>query len=146
LNPEGLDRALRGLRPYLGDLVLCGAWAWYLYRRCFGSPAWIPHPVAEAPADALQHRPPALVLHRVVQQRGDGRVLVAAVLDHERRHRQQVRDVRRGLALARLRRVGLEGEPQRVAEARAEDRGAGRSSGHAIKLAARKPRREPPAS
>lgn len=42
MNPEGLDRALRGLRPYLGDLVLCGAWAWYLYRRCFGSPGWIP--------------------------------------------------------------------------------------------------------
>lgn len=42
MNPEGLDRALHGLRPYLGDLVLCGAWAWYLYRRCLASPGWMP--------------------------------------------------------------------------------------------------------
>ena len=42
MNPEGLDRALHGLSPYLGDLVLCGAWAWFLYRRCLGPKAWIP--------------------------------------------------------------------------------------------------------
>lgn len=42
MNPEGLDRALHGLRPYLGDLVLCGAWAWYLYRRCLGRAGWMP--------------------------------------------------------------------------------------------------------
>lgn len=42
MNPEGLDRALDGLRPYLGDLVLCGAWAWYLYRRCLGPAGWMP--------------------------------------------------------------------------------------------------------
>ncbi len=32
----GLDRALQALGPYLGDLVVCGAWAWYLYRKCLG--------------------------------------------------------------------------------------------------------------
>ena len=42
MNAEGLDRALHGLRPYLGDLVLCGAWAWFLYRRCLGPAAWMP--------------------------------------------------------------------------------------------------------
>lgn len=38
---DGLDRALRALGPYLGDLVVCGAWAWYLYRRCLGPNRWI---------------------------------------------------------------------------------------------------------
>jgi len=38
----GLDRALKALGPYLDDLVLCGAWAWFLYRRCVGSATWMP--------------------------------------------------------------------------------------------------------
>ena len=42
MNALGLDRALKALRPYLGDLVLCGAWAWYLYRRCLAPDRWVP--------------------------------------------------------------------------------------------------------
>lgn len=37
MNLEGLDRALKALGPYVGELVLCGGWAWYLYRRCLGA-------------------------------------------------------------------------------------------------------------
>lgn len=33
---------MKTLRPYLNDLVLCGAWAWYLYRRCLAPGRWIP--------------------------------------------------------------------------------------------------------
>lgn len=42
MNAAGLDRALRALAPYLGDVIICGAWAWYLYRRCLAPPRWIP--------------------------------------------------------------------------------------------------------
>lgn len=42
MKTDGLDRALQTLEPYLGDLVLCGAWAWYLYRRCLGPDRWMP--------------------------------------------------------------------------------------------------------
>ena len=42
MNTRGLDRALGALGPYLDDLVLCGAWAWFLYRRCLGRRTWIP--------------------------------------------------------------------------------------------------------
>lgn len=34
MKPAGLGRALTALGPYLEDIVICGAWAWYLYRRC----------------------------------------------------------------------------------------------------------------
>ncbi len=37
-----MDRALKALSPYLGDIVLCGAWAWYLYRRLLAPPGWMP--------------------------------------------------------------------------------------------------------
>lgn len=39
---DGLDRALQALGPYLDDLVVCGAWAWYLYRRCLGPSGSMP--------------------------------------------------------------------------------------------------------
>ena len=60
-----------------------------------------------------------LVLDGVVQDARDRLVLVAAVLEHERRHREQVRDVRDPRALAAL--IGMEqrrpadrlGEPRR---------------------------------
>jgi len=42
MNPAGLDRALKALGPYLDDVIICGAWAWYLYRRCLAPPRWIP--------------------------------------------------------------------------------------------------------
>lgn len=42
MNAAGLDRALNALGPYLSDLIICGAWAWYLYRRCLASERWIP--------------------------------------------------------------------------------------------------------
>ncbi len=45
---------------------------------------------------------PALVFWRVVQQGGDDRFLRPAVLAHDRRYRQQVRDVRYLRSLARL--------------------------------------------
>ena len=42
MNLAGLDRALRALGPYVEDVVLCGAWAWYVHRRCSGAATWIP--------------------------------------------------------------------------------------------------------
>ena len=42
MNPAGLDRALRALGPYVEDVVLCGAWAWYVHRRCSGAATWLP--------------------------------------------------------------------------------------------------------
>lgn len=42
MRTGGLDRALKALGPYLDDLVLCGAWAWFFYRRCVGSARWMP--------------------------------------------------------------------------------------------------------
>lgn len=33
LKTRGFVRALRALDPYLGDIVVCGAWAWYIYRK-----------------------------------------------------------------------------------------------------------------
>jgi hypothetical protein len=37
MNLQGLDRSLTGLGPYLAEVVVCGGWAWYLYRRCLGA-------------------------------------------------------------------------------------------------------------
>lgn len=42
MKPSELGRALEALGPYLEDLVICGAWAWYLYRRCLGPVTWMP--------------------------------------------------------------------------------------------------------
>ena len=42
MNLAGLDRALRALGPYVEDVVLCGAWAWYIHRRCSGAATWLP--------------------------------------------------------------------------------------------------------
>jgi len=42
VNLAGLDRALRALGPYVEDVVLCGAWAWYVHRRCSGAATWLP--------------------------------------------------------------------------------------------------------
>jgi len=36
LKTSGLIHSLETLKPYLGDLVICGAWAWYLYRKYLG--------------------------------------------------------------------------------------------------------------
>jgi hypothetical protein len=38
VNNQGLVRALNALRPYLGHIVICGAWAWYVYRHYLGRP------------------------------------------------------------------------------------------------------------
>ena len=43
--------------------------------------------------DPGRHVMTALVLHRIVQKRRDGLVLVAAMLDHKRRNAHQVGDV-----------------------------------------------------
>ena len=41
MDLKGLDRVLQALGPYLEELVVCGGWAWYLYRRCLGTPGQI---------------------------------------------------------------------------------------------------------
>lgn len=38
MNSAGLIRALTALRPYSGHIVICGAWAWYVYRNYMGRP------------------------------------------------------------------------------------------------------------
>ena len=48
MNLAGLDRALRALGPYVEDVVLCGAWAWYVHRRCSGAATWLPQELLPA--------------------------------------------------------------------------------------------------
>ena len=50
-------------------------------------------PIAEALANLLEERRPAAILGRVVQDGRDGFVLVAPVVEHEARDRQQVAEV-----------------------------------------------------
>ena len=57
---------------------------------------------AKLAADLAQARQAALVFHRIVQQRGNHRVFVATVFDHNRGHAEQVADVRPLGALAFL--------------------------------------------
>ena len=38
MNNAGLIRALSALRRYLPHIVVCGAWAWYVYRNYMGKP------------------------------------------------------------------------------------------------------------
>ena len=52
------------------------------------------HPRAEFPSDLAQARLTALILHGVMQKRGDGFVLVAAMGEHGGGHAQKMRDVR----------------------------------------------------
>jgi hypothetical protein len=56
------------------------------------------------------------VLHGVVEQRTDGLVFRAAVVEHQRRHGQHVRDVGHRPAFARLIAVDLVREQQRRVE------------------------------
>ena len=72
--------------------------------------------LAEVGADLLQRRRAALVFDRVVQQRGDGLVLGAPVVDHQARHRQQMADIRNVAALAHLVVVLALGIHQRLGE------------------------------
>jgi hypothetical protein len=65
---------------------------------------------AEAATDGGEGLRSALVLDGVVEQGGDGLVLVGPVLEDQGRDGEEVRDVRRGGALAQLLRV----EPGRV--------------------------------
>ena len=58
--------------------------------------------------DLGEHPPAALVLGRVVQQTGDDLVVVAPVVDHDRRDAEQVPDVRHVRLLAPLPAVQLE--------------------------------------
>ena len=58
------------------------------------------HGIAEPPPDLVQHRHPALVFDRVVQQGRNGFVLVAAIFQHDARHAQQMRHVRHAGDLA----------------------------------------------
>ena len=76
------------------------------------------HRGSEAAEDFGPRRRAALVFDRVVQQRGDGRVFVGAVLQHNGRRRQQVRDVRRTGQLASLLGVQRGGEGEGFGESR----------------------------
>jgi hypothetical protein len=67
--------------------------------------------------DLPRDRGAALVFDDVVQEGGDRLVLVAAMLENERSHGHQVRDVRDVSALADLSPVGALGEGQGLAEA-----------------------------
>src|SRR5262245_22869450 len=60
------------------------------------------HTLAEAGADIREALAAALVLGGIVQERPDGLVLVAAIVDHGRCHREEVPGVRNRRALADL--------------------------------------------
>ena len=42
MNPRGFVHALNALAAYLDDLVICGAWAWYVYRKYLGTTGQLP--------------------------------------------------------------------------------------------------------
>ena len=65
--------------------------------------------------DLAERAHAAAVLDDVVQQRGDRRRLVAAVLEHERADREQMREVRDRRALAHILRVVGAGVLERLA-------------------------------
>ena len=94
-------------------------------RRLVGVGARL-HDVGDAAAEELTDAPEcpvaALVLDGVVQQRGDRLVLVAAVLEDERRDAHEVRDIRDLRALSTLAGVQFARERERTVEARAERR------------------------
>jgi hypothetical protein len=54
----------------------------------------VSHAFAEFFANFAEPRPPALVFHSIVKQRRNGHLFVAAVLDHQGSHTQQVANVR----------------------------------------------------
>ena len=72
--------------------------------------------VAEAGADLGERRFPAAVFGGVVQQRGDRLIFIGAVLEGERRHAEDVRDVRNAGPLAPLPAVHLVGVRHRGRE------------------------------
>jgi hypothetical protein len=74
--------------------------------------------VAEPRSDLLELCPPALILRRIVQQRGNGLVLAAAIVEHDGGHTHQVAEVRSARSLARLTVVDL----SRVAACAVESR------------------------
>ena len=76
----------------------------------------------EPSTDLIQRRLPALILRPIVEQCGDCLVLVAAVLERQAAHGEQMRGVRNRRSLAGLARVQLDGVAGRVAEAVAENR------------------------
>ncbi len=81
------------------------------------------HARAELPLDGLSGDCSALVLDGVVQQGGNGLVLVGPVLQHDAGHAKQVGDVRRAGKLAALRLVQPCGIDQGVGEAIGERHG-----------------------
>src|SRR2546427_11564427 len=78
------------------------------------------HPRPESPANVRERRPPALVLHGVVKKRGDGHVLVRAVLEGEAGDAEEAGDVGDPAALACLRCVEACGEEKGSPEAPGE--------------------------
>jgi len=86
---------------------------------------------AEAAADGGEGLLAALVLDRVVQQRGDGLVLVGSVLEDEGGDGEEVGDVGGGGALAELGGVEAGGVDEGLLEAGGEHRRSVTRGGHA---------------
>ena len=104
------------------------------------------HAFSKPAADFLQHRRAAAVLDYVMQQGGDGEILVASGFEHQRGHAHQVRDVGNCRGLAGLPGMLLRGELKRAQEAGAElDRALRRAriprSGAGLQLHCFSPRR-----
>ena len=74
--------------------------------------------VAEALPDLLERGVSAGVFGAVVEERGDRLVLTAAVFEHERAHRKQMRDVGDRCCLAHLACVELGTVGERLCESR----------------------------
>jgi hypothetical protein len=72
--------------------------------------------VTEALPNLIENRRATLVFHRVVQQRGNGFLLAAAVLDHQRCDGEQVGNIRNVARFAALIAVQAEGMHQRFFE------------------------------
>ena len=77
-------------------------------------------PLAKPVADLLEARSVSAILQRVVQQGGDRLVLGTAVLQHQRRDAEQVRQIRHIAALSTLAGMDIGGVHKRVGEAAGE--------------------------
>jgi hypothetical protein len=90
------------------------------------------HALAEFLANFIEAREAALVLHRIVQQRGDGFVFTAAVLDHDSRDTEQMADIGLAFALAALVEMQFRRVAKRLHKSICEERlfDDGLSAGH----------------
>ena len=88
------------------------------------------HALPEPFAYLVEHRMSAMILNRIMQQRGDSHIFVAAVIHHQRTHAQKVRNIRHAGTFAHVVAMKAVGEQHRLIESRSKT-GTGGTLSHA---------------